>query len=115
VRSEYFDAVFLEKTREPVGQFGHVYSKASARPDPESYPDGIGTFATMYRTDRHKLVVYHGHNLGELYDLDEDPWEFDNLWDDPAHEKLKSELIFASFDSHVMLTTDVGSRRISPM
>ena len=37
------------------------------------------------------------------------------LWDDPEHEKLKNDLIFASFDSHVMLTTEVGSRRISPM
>ena len=35
-----------------------------------------GTFATMYRNQRHKLVVYHGHQHGELYDLQEDPHEF---------------------------------------
>ena len=69
----------------------------------------------MYRTDRYKLSVYHGKNLGELYDLVEDPWEFNDLWDDPAHQQLKHELIRASFDAHVLLTTDVGSRRIAPM
>jgi arylsulfatase A-like enzyme len=69
----------------------------------------------MYRDRRYKLSVYHGHGLGELYDLQADPWEFDNLWDDPAHEKIKQELISKSFDSHVLLTTDVGSRRIAPM
>jgi len=79
------------------------------------FTGGAGTFATMYRTDRHKLSVYHGQGLGELYDLQEDPWEFNNLWDDPASQQLKHELIYASFDSHVMTTTDVGSRRIAPM
>jgi arylsulfatase len=69
----------------------------------------------MYRDRRYKLIVYHGHNLGELYDLQEDPWEFDNLWDDPGSQQLRSELVYASFDAHVMLTTDVGSRRIAPM
>ncbi len=91
VRSEYFDAL-----------------------DPH-FTGGTGTFATMHRTRRYKLVVYHGHNLGELYDLSEDPWEFDNLWDDRASRQLKHELIYESYDAHVLLTTDVGSRRIAPM
>lgn len=79
------------------------------------FTGGTGTFATMYRTDRHKLSVYHGLGLGELYDLREDPWEFNNLWDAPASQQLKHELICASFDNHVMNTTDAGSRRIAPM
>ncbi|HUX85838.1 MAG TPA: sulfatase-like hydrolase/transferase, partial [Chloroflexota bacterium] len=34
------------------------------------------TFATMYR-DRHwKLIVYHDHAIGELYDMENDPYEF---------------------------------------
>ena len=115
VRCEYFDAIYLDKTRSAVGPQGTVFAPVRGRGGPQRYPDGVGTFATMFRTDRHKLVIYHGHNLGELYDLEEDPWEFDNLWDDPAHERIKNELIFASFDSHVMLTTDVGSHRIAPM
>ncbi len=91
VRCEYFDAL-----------------------DPY-FTGGTGTFATMYRNRRYKLSVYHGHHLGELYDLENDPWEFENLWDDPRHESLKAELMYASFDSHVLQTTDVGSRRIAPM
>ncbi len=27
--------------------------------------------------------------VGELFDLEEDPWEHENLWDDPAHAELK--------------------------
>ncbi len=31
--------------------------------------DWEGSYATMIRTDRYKLVVYHGHDTGELFDL----------------------------------------------
>ena len=70
-------------------------------------PDG--TFGTMYFDGRYKLSVYHGHNLGELYDLAEDPHEFDNLWDDPDFQTLKLDLILRSFDAS-MLALDVGIR-----
>ncbi|PHS01807.1 MAG: sulfatase [Blastopirellula sp.] len=91
VRCEYFDAL-----------------------DPE-FTGGSGTFATMHRTRKYKLSIYHGHQLGELYDLENDPWEFNNLWDSPNHQAIKNQLIYESFDAHVLLTTDVGSERIAPM
>lgn len=72
-----------------------------------------GTFATMYRDRRYKLVVYHGHGLGELYDLDDDPGEFVNLWDDPDHRELQHELLWRSFDTSVFSGTDVGTPRIA--
>lgn len=79
------------------------------------FTGGNGAYGTMYRRDHWKLVVYHGHNLGELYDLQRDPHEFQNLWDDPEHAHLKATLVLESFQQHVLLTTDVGSERIAPM
>jgi arylsulfatase len=79
------------------------------------FTGGYGAFATMYRRGNYKLSIYHGKELGELYDLENDPEEFNNLWDDEAHSELKNRLIFESFDQHVLLTTDVGSARIAPM
>jgi arylsulfatase A-like enzyme len=82
VRCEYFDAL--------------------AQPD--------ASFATMYRDQQYKLVVYHGHGLGELYDLVNDPGEFDSLWDSADYQALKLELMQRSFDATVRAAVDVGSR-----
>jgi arylsulfatase len=79
------------------------------------FTGGTGSFATMYRNDRYKLCVYHNAGLGELYDLHEDPWEFNDLWNSPYHTDIKNRLILESFNSHVNLTTNVGSTRIAPM
>ena len=48
---------------------------------------------TMVRTRRHKLVVDHANDTGELYDLADDPGEHRNLWDDPAAAESKSALL----------------------
>jgi arylsulfatase A-like enzyme len=87
VRSEYMDAIWMEDA----------------------------SYGTMYFDGRHKFIAYHNHHdLGELYDLDEDPGEFDNLWDDPNAQPLKLELMKASFDS-AMMASDQYCRRIGPM
>jgi arylsulfatase A-like enzyme len=91
VRCEYFDALAPKFTQ------------------------GNGTFATMYLQDRYKLVVYHSIRQGELFDLETDPWEHRNLWDDPRSANLKARLLEESFHDHVLKTTDVGSERIAPM
>ena len=66
--------------------------------------------ANMLFDGRFKLVVYHGHKVGELYDLEHDPHEFVNLWDHPDAQEIKYERMKRLFDA-VMLTTDEGQPR----
>lgn len=72
------------------------------------------SFATMYRDERYKLVVYHGHAEGELYDLVDDPNEFNNLWDVSEKKDIKFNLLKRSFDSS-MFAMDRGPKRVGPM
>jgi arylsulfatase A-like enzyme len=58
-------------------------------------------FATMIRTRDFKLVVYHGHTLGELFNLSKDPNEFDNLWDQPGYEEKRLVLLKRCFDATI--------------
>lgn len=68
--------------------------------------------ATMYRNRQWKLNVYHNHGVGELYNMSEDPAEFDNLWDSPAHRNIRDELLQKSYNSTVM-AMDPGPHRIA--
>ncbi len=58
--------------------------------------------ATMFRDARWKLVVYHSHGVGELYDLDDDPEELVNLWDTSSLAATKARLLEESFASTVL-------------
>ncbi|NQT39543.1 MAG: sulfatase-like hydrolase/transferase [Planctomycetes bacterium] len=60
------------------------------------------SYGTMVRTEREKIVVYHGIDEGELYDLEEDPDEFHNLWDDPSRWSMKMRLMKRAFDTSVL-------------
>jgi len=46
-----------------------------------------------YVDSRHKLTVYYNQQYGELFDLEADPGEVHNLWDDPGSTALKQELM----------------------
>lgn len=59
----------------------------------------VASHGTMLRSDRYKLVNYHGQELGELFDLEEDPWEFDNRWLDPVYTEVRLRLTQMSFDA----------------
>ncbi len=86
VRSEYYDAIWMDDA----------------------------SYATMYFDGRFKLVAYHNHDLGELYDLQADPGEFANLWDERDCIELKSRLLKRSFDAS-MMAIDQYCPRIGPM
>ncbi|SFD96532.1 uncharacterized sulfatase [Paenibacillus catalpae] len=46
-----------------------------------------------YVDQRYKITVYYNQTYGEIFDLQIDPTELNNLWDDPAYAALKSELL----------------------
>jgi choline-sulfatase len=79
-------------------------------------PDASGRdpdvrFGTMLRTDGYKLVVYHGHDTGELFDLEADPHEFENRWDDPDYRDVREELLRRNFD-RLALAVDRGPAQV---
>jgi arylsulfatase len=69
--------------------------------------------ATMVRTREHKLVVFHGEETGELYDLSQDPGEHDNKWANPAYESIKGELLLRLCD-RMAETIDPLPPRVAP-
>ena len=80
--------------------------------NPSARESFTGSYGTMIRDDRHKLVVYHGHELGELYDLRDDPGEFNNLWDDPAAIETKVRLMQQNFDA-LAFAVDTGPKLVT--
>lgn len=55
--------------------------------------DPTSVFLKTYIEQRYKLTVHYNRSYGELHDLDNDPQELHNLWDDPASQALKQQLI----------------------
>ena len=50
---------------------------------------------------RYKIIVYHGSDIGELYDLHSDPSEFDNRWAASDYQSIKMQLLLANFEKSV--------------
>jgi arylsulfatase A-like enzyme len=78
--------------------------------NPDWRPNFEGSYGTMIRDQRYKLSIYHGHKEGELYDLEQDPGEFENLWESPAHSDVKFELMKRSFDE-LAFAVDLGPKQ----
>jgi len=64
---------------------------------------------TMYFDGRYKLTVFEGETIGELFDLESDPGEFVNLWDNPNSSSLKWELMQRHFQAY-LATSSAGIR-----
>lgn len=69
--------------------------------------------ATMYFDGRYKIAVHHNSDISELYDLENDPCEYENLWNKDGYEKLQNELVKKCFDHAVLCNTDRVMGRIS--
>lgn len=71
------------------------------------------SYGTMMRTPDKKIVVYHGIDDGELYDLSHDPGEVENLWRRRDHAALREKLLKEAFDASVF-TLDPMPARLGP-
>jgi arylsulfatase A-like enzyme len=58
-------------------------------------------FTTMIRTADWKLVHYLNQSWGELYDLQNNPSETQNLWDDARYQVVKQDLISRLLEWHI--------------
>jgi arylsulfatase A-like enzyme len=67
-------------------------------------------YVTMIRTRTHKISVVHGMELGELYDLEKDRDEVENLWDNPSHQDVKYQLMKRCFDASVFTMEPMPER-----
>ncbi|MBI3960812.1 MAG: DUF4976 domain-containing protein [Chloroflexi bacterium] len=94
----------LDSFREDI--YCEFYNALSGHKDPQAH-------ATCVRTARHKVAVYHGLGVGELYNLVTDPAETINRWDDPGYAAVKTELLIRLCD-RMAWTVDPLPPRIAP-
>jgi uncharacterized sulfatase len=59
----------------------------------ENNHDPGTVYAQTYVGERYKLTMYQDESYGELFDLESDPGETNNLWDSPEHATLKTDLL----------------------
>ncbi len=71
------------------------YAGTGPAPGSEDWPE---EYLTMYRDKNYKHVVYHGYARGELFDLQNDPHEYKNLWDQPQYLEIRDELLLKNFN-----------------
>jgi arylsulfatase A-like enzyme len=64
----------------------------------ESLPEPVGRALGLSKTGPQSSIEYEGTE-GELYRVDEDPYQFRNLWDDPAHRQVRTDLVADLYDS----------------
>jgi arylsulfatase A-like enzyme len=59
----------------------------------ENDEDYLGLRLRTLVTERYKITAYPGQPYGELFDLQDDPGELHNLWQDPRSQGLKKDLL----------------------
>lgn len=74
----------------------------------ENRPIPKGFYQQILVTRGYKLVAYMDTLQGELYDMQKDPDQYENLWDRPEHESLKREML-------IQLITRAPTKKATPM
>ena len=78
--------------------------------DAINYPDQ--NHATMYRDSKWKFISYHGKDLFELYDLENEPWEHNDLSECSDHQFALMHLMQKSFDAAIRATPPDAPRNM---
>jgi arylsulfatase A-like enzyme len=58
---------------------------------------------TSFVDARWRLTIWEAFDWGELYDLQEDPYEMRNLWNEPTHRQHREELMLRMIRSTMAL------------
>lgn len=109
---------------EPAIQGRSLFDHCQGKADPSHHREYIyceyynawthhRSYGTMMRTADKKIVVYHGVDEGEFYDLATDADEFDNLWTSEQHQSPRERLLKQAFDASVF-TMDPMPPRVGP-
>ena len=100
-----------------TGKAGIDYHKDSVICEYNDAIDSKGatsyTHGVMYLDKQYKVCIYRGQNIGEIYDLEKDRGEFDNLWNNKSFTEKKAELLHKAMMSY-MATSDAGIKRTHP-
>lgn len=64
------------------------------------------------RNDRYKIAYYRGTNIGELYDLHNDPSETHNLWTSVHHTDIREQMMTLLVDSMLGTTDPLPQRHV---
>ena len=100
------------ESSEPHRDFVRCEYYRALNPDAEGREALTGTYATMIRDRRYKLAVYHDRDRGELFDLENDPDEFENLWDRSDCSDVRFSLMKKNFDA-LALAVDIGPKQVT--
>ncbi|MBT4099706.1 MAG: DUF4976 domain-containing protein, partial [Gemmatimonadetes bacterium] len=69
-----------------------IVERITTLPAVEQEKEALVLRVKMLVTDKWKLLHYGSAPYGELYDVENDPGDLHNLWDDTAYEDVKQDL-----------------------
>ena len=83
--------------------YSEFYNSSASYRDP--YP-----YLTMVRDKKFKIVAYGGMELGELYDMENDPGEVINLWNDAGYRDVRFQYLKKCLDASVFTIDPLPER-----